>query len=213
MEWFIRPASPEDLRQVTALFLESFAETVEHFFKDGPPPAAALEDFFCFLLKEKPEAFWVALREGKSTKNILGYIVVVADLPFLWRSAFLKGYVLQWIRRFLQGVYGVNLKVACRILRNKFAFWRHSRSLPQCRSQILSLAVKRNCRGRGLGRKLLEKGLRYLHKCGKKHIKLEVRPWNKTALELYSRSGFRPAGTTRDSQGEWLVMVRSPDNV
>ncbi|MGI6318180.1 MAG: GNAT family N-acetyltransferase [Firmicutes bacterium] len=209
MKWQIRPASPEDLNQVAALFLESFEETIGHFFKDGPPPAAALEDFFCFLLKEEPEAFWVARQEEKAAKSILGYIVVVADLPFLWRRAFLGGYVFHWAKRFLQGVYGVNIRVACRILQNKFAFWRHSRSMPQYCSQILSLAVTGNCRGKGLGRKLLENGILYLHKRGKKNIKLEVRPWNKTALGLYSSIGFKPAGTTRDSQGEWLVMVKT----
>lgn len=213
MKWRIQPATPEDLNQIAALFLESFDETIKHFFNNGFTPVAALEDFFGFLLKEEPGAFWVARHEGKALKNILGYIVVVADLPFLWRRAFLGGYVFHWIKHFMQGVYGVNIKVSYRIIGNKFAFWRHSRSLPQHRSQILSLAVTGDCRGQGLGRVLLEKGIFYLHKCGKKNIKLEVRPWNKAALRLYSSSGFKPTGNTRDSQGEWLVMIKTPGNM
>ena len=121
MKWQIRPASPEDLNQVAALFLESFEETIGHFFKDGPPPAAALEDFFCFLLKEEPEAFWVARQEEKAAKSILGYCCCRRS-SLLWRRAFLGGYVFHWAKRFLQGVYGVNIRVACRILQNKFAF-------------------------------------------------------------------------------------------
>jgi ribosomal protein S18 acetylase RimI-like enzyme len=205
----IQPASPEDLNRVATLFLESFEDTIEHFFKGGRPHAAALEDFFSFLLKEEPGAFWIARQEEKTPESILGYIVVVADLRFLWHRAFKGGYVFHWIKRFLQGAYRVNIKVAYRVLHNKFAFWRHSRSLPQYCSQIISLAVTGNCRGQGLGRALLQKGMLYLYKCGKEYIKLEVRPWNKAALGLYSSSGFKPAGTTRDSQGEWLVMVKT----
>ncbi|MEW5919568.1 MAG: GNAT family N-acetyltransferase [Bacillota bacterium] len=224
MGWQIRQATLEDMSQVAALFLDSFRETIVHLFGEGMPEKGipggeALKDFFSFLLKEEQGAFWVAREKEADTdeqadradtiKKLLGYIVVSADLTYLWRRAVLGGYVFYWLNKYLRGAYGVvNLSVVWQIIRNKFGFFRHSRSMPQYESQILSFAVAENYRGQGLSGALLKKGLTYLEGRGKQHIKLEVRPWNKAALQLYLKHGFTPAGTTRDSQGEWLVMVK-----
>ncbi|MDO9533803.1 MAG: GNAT family N-acetyltransferase [Bacillota bacterium] len=208
MKWRVQPACSDNIPQVVGLFLESFEDTIVHFFEGGSPSGDALQDFFGFLLKEEPESFWVAMQEGEN-ERLVGYIVVVPHLPLLWRRAVLGGYVLRWTKRCLRGEYGVNFKNTCRALKNKFAFWRHSRSFPSYSSQILSLAVTRDCRGQGLSRQLLDKGMLFLKKLGKIKIKLEVRLWNKAALQLYQSYGFIPVGTTIDSQGEWLVMVKN----
>jgi len=208
MSWRVQPVCLENIPQVTDLFLESFEDTIVHFFEGGPPSGIALHDFFTFLFKEEPESFWVAIQEGEY-ERLAGYIVVVSHLPLLWRRAVLGGYVFRWAMRCLRGEYGVNFKNTCRAMKNKFSFWRHSRSFPRYSSQILSLAVAKDFRGQGLSRQLLDKGMLYLKKLGKNKIKLEVRPWNKAALQLYQSCGFIPVGTTVDSQGEWLVMVKN----
>jgi [ribosomal protein S18]-alanine N-acetyltransferase len=209
LKWRVQPACPENMPQVAGLFLESFEDTIVHFFEGGSPSGNALQDFFSFLLKEEPESFWVAVQEEEDDERLVGYIVVVSHLPLLWRRAVLGGYVLKWAKRWMRGEYGVNFKNTCRALKNKFAFWTHSRSFPRYSSQILSLAVTNKCRGQGLSRQLLDKGMLYLKKLGKIKIKLEVRPWNKAALQLYQSYGFIPVGVTMDSQGEWLVMVKN----
>jgi len=54
----------------------------------------------------------------------------------------------------------------------------------------------------------VQKGLAYLAACGAPRVRLEVRPDNTAALRLYERLGFATVGRTRDSQGEWLIMIR-----
>lgn len=206
----VRLASPADLPQVAELFLFSFLETINHLYGANIPRKEALrealQDFFAFLLKEEPEAFWVMQDKEDTNKRLSGYLIVSTDLVFLWRRAVWGGYILRWAAKFLTGAYGLNLKALGRILINKMAFWRTSRFQPY-RAQILSLAVAEHCRGQGIGRALLQKGMAYLRKRSRYRIKLEVRPWNKAALHLYQSCGFSQVGTTRDTQGEWLVMV------
>ncbi len=211
----IRLASPADLPQVAELFLFSFLETVTHLYGAAPPRkeklCGALQDFFSFLLKEEPKAFWVVQKEEGAAQGLAGYLIVSSDLLLLWRRAIWGGYIFRWAAKFLAGAYGLNLKAVGRALSNKMTFWRTSRFQPY-RAQILSLAVAEHCRGQGIGRALLQKGLAYLHKQSRYRIKLEVRPWNKAALHLYQSFGFYQVGTTRDSQGEWLVMVAGAAN-
>ena len=210
VNWPIRLASWADLPQVAELFLFSFAETIKHLYGANIPRKdalqEALQDFFGFLLKEEPGAFWVIRRKEDTEQKLSGYLVVSADLVYLWRRAVWGGYIFRWAAKFMTGAYGLSWRALGHLLINKMVFWRSSRFQP-CRAQILSLAVAENCRRQGLGRALLQKGITYLRKQSRHRIKLEVRPWNKAALRLYQSCGFTRAGTTRDTQGEWLVMV------
>ncbi|MGE5591182.1 MAG: GNAT family N-acetyltransferase [Bacillota bacterium] len=56
---------------------------------------------------------------------------------------------------------------------------------------------------------LMRRALDYLDRRGVAQVRLEVRPDNAPALAVYSRLGFRVAGSTSDSQGPWLIMLRS----
>ena len=210
VEPLIRRACGADLPQVAELFLMSFAETIEHLFGEDIPgrPALreALQDFFGFLLQEEPDAFRVIKTREDTGPRLAGYIVVSPDLINLWRRAVWGGYIFRWAAKLLRGAYGLKVKDLGRLLANKLSFWRFSRFQP-CRAQILSLAVAENCRCRGFGRALLQKGVAYLHRHSRHRIKLEVRPWNSAAVHLYESCGFVRAGTTRDTQGEWMVMI------
>lgn len=55
----------------------------------------------------------------------------------------------------------------------------------------------------------MRRALDYLDRRGVAQVRLEVRPDNAPALAVYSRLGFRVAGSTSDSQGPWLIMLRS----
>lgn len=74
-------------------------------------------------------------------------------------------------------------------------------------AQVLSVAVDPGAQGRGIGRQLVQAGLELLRRQGVRTVKLEVRPNNEPAKRLYSSLGFREAGKSRDSQGQWTVMT------
>ena len=57
-------------------------------------------------------------------------------------------------------------------------------------AEILSVAVARPRRGRGLARNLLNLHLRRLAAFGARAVFLEVDEYNKTAIRLYDRAGF-----------------------
>ena len=61
-------------------------------------------------------------------------------------------------------------------------------------AEILSVAVARAARGRGLARKLLDLHLRRLAGLGQRAVFLEVDEDNEPARRLYARAGFREVG-------------------
>jgi ribosomal-protein-alanine N-acetyltransferase len=58
-------------------------------------------------------------------------------------------------------------------------------------AEILSVAVARSSRGRGLARRLLDLHLRRLAGLGCRAVFLEVDEHNRAAIRLYERAGFR----------------------
>ena len=69
-------------------------------------------------------------------------------------------------------------------------------------AEILSIAVTRSRRGRGLGRKLLDLHLRRLAGLAVRTIFLEVDEANMAARRLYQRAGFRNVGRRDGYYGE-----------
>jgi ribosomal-protein-alanine N-acetyltransferase len=63
--------------------------------------------------------------------------------------------------------------------------------------ELLLIAVKPPCRGRGLGRQLLEGVLTDARERGAERVFLEMR-YNNPAASLYSAAGFEPIGHRRD---------------
>jgi ribosomal-protein-alanine N-acetyltransferase len=57
-------------------------------------------------------------------------------------------------------------------------------------SQLANIAFRSDCRGRGLGRKMMEHLLEEAQREGMEKMTLEVRVDNLSALELYRRLGF-----------------------
>jgi [ribosomal protein S18]-alanine N-acetyltransferase len=95
-------------------------------------------------------------------------------------------------------------------IRNWFAMFRGvQKGKTLSDSRILSVAVDPDCQGLGIGSHIVELGLEYLRSKGVKLVQLEVRPDNQAAKHVYEKSGFQSRGETRDSQGAWLVMVKT----
>jgi ribosomal-protein-alanine N-acetyltransferase len=61
-------------------------------------------------------------------------------------------------------------------------------------AEILSVAIARSARGRGLARRLLDLHLRRLAGLGVRAVFLEVEDDNTPARKLYARAGFQQAG-------------------
>lgn len=61
-------------------------------------------------------------------------------------------------------------------------------------AEILSIAVTRRCRGRGLARQMLDMHMRRLAALGVRALYLEVAENNGPAIALYRKAGFRDVG-------------------
>ena len=44
-------------------------------------------------------------------------------------------------------------------------------------------------------------------------VRLEVRPGNDGAIQIYKKLGFIEQGYTMDSQGKWLIMFKEMENI
>ena len=75
----------------------------------------------------------------------------------------------------------------------------HKRGLS---GRLYSLAVKPECRGRQIGRQLLERMIQVLVERGVGRIYLEVQQDNLAAVRLYERAGFTKIGILPDYYGE-----------
>ena len=77
-------------------------------------------------------------------------------------------------------------------------------------SKIVSFAIKKELRGRGLGKTLLTYTLNEVRKRGKMSVLLEVRVSNKIAQSLYKKMGFREMGIIPNyyHDGEDALLMR-----
>jgi ribosomal-protein-alanine N-acetyltransferase len=85
-------------------------------------------------------------------------------------------------------------------------------------AEILSIAVDRSARGRGLGRRLLQRALQQLAARGVRSVFLEVDAANEAALALYRRMDFAEVGQRQryyrgadDAASTALVLRRDLD--
>ena len=96
-----------------------------------------------------------------------------------------------WSEQEVEGLLTDRAVVAQRALAGRsFAGFIMSR-LAADEAEILSVAVARNSRGRGLARQLLNLHLRRLAGLGVRTVFLEVDEHNAPAVKLYGRAGFR----------------------
>jgi ribosomal protein S18 acetylase RimI-like enzyme len=70
--------------------------------------------------------------------------------------------------------------------------------------EIHELFIHPEFRGRGIGRKLVEKGIHYSQQRGRRICELWVGDRNDLAREFYRRLGFKEA----DKWGKWIRMLK-----
>ncbi len=197
----IRPARPQDMADVAGIYLAAFPESLRDLGLEGIRPAA-VGDVMALCLDAEPEGFLIAEIAGRPA----GYVICPSDAGRIRRAGLRHLPALAW--RWITGRYGLGLRVALRLAREKLMFWRHA-DLPgaDCPARILSLAVHPRGQGRGLGKGLMAAALEYLRAQGATCVRLEVRPGNPAARHIYEKIGFREVGQVHDTRGAWDVMV------
>lgn len=201
-----RSARKEDLPALAEIFEEGFNRELIAIL--GRTPRRKLfEDILSFLIDILGEEAVVATVGNK----VVGYIIVSHNTSQLFRKFFTRGYWLKWKLTWLRGEYGFRWVPVARLLRDKLIFLRSKRREKgiEFESRVLSIAVKREFRGRGVGASLIREGVQILRNKGATAVRLEVRTGNLPARRLYQKSDFHEVGKMRDSGGEWIIMERS----
>lgn len=188
------------------VFAAAFPESIAHYFAKPPAPEAVAEPFSLCLASE-PDAFLVA---DAGQGDVAGYIFAPAKTSNIRKTALKEGLPLRWFWRWVTGRYGIGLAPVRALVANKFDFWASEREDKRLSAdaRILSVAVHPHHQGKGIARALCTRALDRLDRLGARPVRLEVRPANGPAVSVYTRLGFEVAGTARDSQGEWLIMLR-----
>jgi ribosomal protein S18 acetylase RimI-like enzyme len=200
-----RQATRDDLNAVARIFLAAFPESIAHYV-GHPIPPNVLSDVFAICLDAEPEAFLVAGVDSA----VAGYVFAPAHFSRLFRTAVLRGHLFRLAGHWLSGRYGFGLRPVRIALRNWTALWRerNGADVPG-EARILSIAVDPSRQNLGIGSGLLARALDYLHAQGVPSVRLEVRPENPSAKHLYEKYGFEIKGTTQDTQGSWLIMLKT----
>jgi ribosomal protein S18 acetylase RimI-like enzyme len=198
-------ATPKDVPGIGKLFLESFSDSVIHTC-GKIPNFAAIEELFSCVFEAEPEAVFVA---RDAADQVVGYVLAPSRISNLWKRALWGGHLFRWAWHWLKGDYGFGWYPVRIMVFNKIEFFR-SAFTPQVHApaRILSIAVSPLARGQGLGTKLMKCALQYFQEKKVPIIRLEVRPDNAPAIKVYEKLGFVQAGLTRDSQGDWSIMLK-----
>ncbi len=141
----------------------------------------------------------------------MGYAIFVQSLSAIQRQAVLSGEVLKWLLHALTGRYKFRISAKLRALLNKFKFLATGQKFrTHGDAQLLNIAVEPSAQGKGIAKELVRAGLLAMRRVPVPEVRLEVRPWNLSAVRVYQSTGWREVGRTRDSEGEWIVMVANP---
>ena len=176
----IVPAESGDFGAVAALFAQGFPESVEHVYGQDKPDFAAIAESYRFIWSLDRGLVHVARRKG-SGGGVDGYIAVLPSIRGFWRAVFSSGFASKMLVGWVRGKFRLPVRALPLVIRNKLAFVRGARRMPEYDAQILSVAVSPAARGLGLGKALTAAGLAHLRAVGAHSVKLEVRPSNTPA--------------------------------
>ena len=137
--------------------------------------------------------------------------VNLANLPEHYSESFYKDLLLSNPESFFVAELGSKVVgyIMCRV---EFGFSSFGGLSIVKKGHIISIAVDKEHRRRGIGRALMEEALLGLRKRGCKEAYLEVRVSNTPAINLYSRLGFRVVkrigGYYRDGEDAYVMALR-----
>jgi len=159
------------------------------------------------LARAQPDGFLAAREDGR----LVGYAIFVKSLSAIQARALRSGVVVKWLVRAVTGRYEFRISAKFRTLRNKAKFlFTGQKFRTQGDAQLLNVAVDPSMQGKGIAKKLVVAGLSAMRAARVREVRLEVRPWNVSAVRVYKATGWHEVGRTRDLEGEWIVMVANP---
>jgi ribosomal protein S18 acetylase RimI-like enzyme len=200
--------SGEDIRSIAEIYLEAFPESVDFFFRgDAGDRILRIIALGFGILLDAGCKFFVA---KDSLGNLSGYSVVASDDAELHKAVVRHGHALGAARALFTGKIAMRFTEILKLGANGMVMAVSSFVLPKRTSfgRLMSIAVHKGARGQGLGRRLLQSALQCLAGEGVQVVRLEVRPENTRAYELYRAEGFSEIGVTRDLQGRWVAMEK-----
>lgn len=189
------------------VYLAAFPESLP-LYAGHPVPPTFVADAFLICLDAEPGSCIVAETDAS---EVVGFIVAPSHLMRIYRVALTHGHLFRMSWRYITGQYRLGLRpvvVAGRNLVRLFLDARQRRPALDCDARILAVGVRPDFRRRGIGTALCRAGLDYLLDAGAAAVGLQVRPDNPAAIGVYKELGFAVRGRTRNSQGEWLIMVK-----
>ncbi len=143
--------------------------------------------------------------------RLVGYAIFVESLSAIQARAVRSGEVIKWLIHALTGRYQFKVGALLRTLGNKAKFlFAGQKFRTKGDAQLLNIAVDPSVQGKGIAKKLVAAGLSRMRAARVAEVRLEVRPWNDSAVRVYESTGWREVGRTRDLGGEWIVMVANP---
>ena len=188
---------------IVEIFCSAFENSITFFTPVTEQVKAAIRDVFGLLHRVFGQGFFVAVENDK----VCGYIIMADDIKRLWREAITSGFLKNALISAVTGKYGLTLSTLYKIVKNKLLYFRFEMTTEPS-AQVLSIAVHPEHQGKGIGQKLLERGISHIEALGIKKIKLEVRHDNIAAVRIYEKYGFCQVGKAEDLQGKWLIMMR-----
>jgi ribosomal protein S18 acetylase RimI-like enzyme len=156
------------------------------FFKRFP--RLFFEELFNLLIKDTIVA--------ESQENIIGFVTTTRGLSPLTHIK-----VIRLIPRLVTLLTASKRSVFVYVLQKL----RNTDRAPH-QLGVACIAVRKGWRGMGVGSSLTREALA---KYPNKDVVLEVRPWNASAIRLYTRAGFKKAGVWGDPLGGWIAMKRT----
>ena len=182
----LRPCQPGDLSSVVEIYHEAFQPELSFFFKRFP--RRFFEAVFCLLVKDTIVA--------ESQYDVVGFVTVTSGLGPMTGTRMIR-LVLK-LPKLLASTRSSLFMYLLQKLRN--SDW----SEPLL--GIACIAVRTRWRSKGIGRTLMRQALaRYPDM----NAILDVRPWNRSAIRLYTSVGFRRTAVWGDPFGGWVVMRRA----
>ena len=163
------------------------------------------EEFLATLYTYISEAPNCGVWVSEDREEFNGFICGCADDKQMFRWVFVRGFFplfaigLKSITR--SGVLSGAINVVKVLLKSK-----HDE--PTTRAQLLSLAVKSDSRGKGIGRSLVHVFEIELGAWGVDEWLVWTTNWNLAAIKFYESNGFRQALTGKHSTGDMVGLLK-----
>jgi ribosomal protein S18 acetylase RimI-like enzyme len=181
----LRSWKANDSLHVSEVYFQGFKKELEFFFRRLP------QFFFCELLRLLGKDTIVA----EADANVVGFVIAIRGLRNMLQIRLLRLAVLLPV--LLVSARSPFLLYLLQKMRN--TDWGSGQTGIAC------IAVSETYRRRGIGSALMHKALG--RHTGRDAV-LDVRSRNKSAISLYTKTGFEKTATWRDGLGEWILMRR-----